>query len=284
MINVKDLEFTYPGNNEKTIKGLSFSIARGEVFGFLGPSGAGKSTTQKIIIGILKNYKGQVSVFDNELSGMGPDYYERVGVAFEFPNLYTKFTAMENLDYFKAMYKGETAEPESLLELVGLMKDARTRVSDYSKGMKMRLNLCRALLNNPDILFLDEPTSGLDPVNAKKVREIILSKKEEGKTVFMTTHNMYVADEICDRVAFIVDGKLSLIDSPRELKLKNGKKVVKIEYRFQDEIRTSEFEVDGLGENTQFQEIVKNNCIETIHSQEATLEDVFIRTTGRKLL
>lgn len=284
MINIQDLYFTYPRKKVPTLKGLNFSIQKGEIFGFLGPSGAGKSTTQRIIIGILKMYQGQVQVMGKELRKMNSDYYERVGVAFEMPNLYTKFTALENLKFFRSFYSGETVDPQALLKMVGLEQDSHTKVSDFSKGMKMRLNFCRAFLNQPEIIFLDEPTSGLDPVNAKKVKEIILRKKEEGKTIFLTTHNMQVAEDLCDRVAFIVDGQISLIESPRELKIQYGKKQVQVEYRDHGQLKDANFSLRGIGQNQTFLSLLQSKEIETMHTQEATLEDIFIEVTGRSLL
>jgi len=283
MIEIKNLEFTYPGNTEKTIKGIDFRIEKGEILGFLGPSGAGKSTTQKIIIGVLKNYLGTVQVLGKELRSQKSDYYEKIGVEFEFPNLYSKLTALENLRFFRSLYAGATEDPMRLLEIVGLTEDANTRVSGFSKGMKMRLNFVRAFLNQPEIIFLDEPTAGLDPVNAKNVKNIILEKKAEGKTIFLTTHNMTVADEVCDRVAFIVDGKITLIDSPRELKIRNGKKDVRVEYREDGATASREFELRNIGNNAEFLTLIQSKAIETIHTQEATLEDIFIQVTGRSL-
>ena len=283
MIEIKNLKYTYPGNSEETIHGIDFHIEKGEIFGFLGPSGAGKSTTQKIIIGILKRYSGQVQVFGKELRDQKNDYYEKIGVEFEFPNLYTKLTALENLKFFASLYSGEMENPMKLLELVGLAEDANVRVAGYSKGMKMRLNFIRALLNKPELIFLDEPTAGLDPVNAKNIKNLILEKKAEGKTVFLTTHNMTVADEVCDRVAFIVDGQIRLIDSPRELKIRNGKKNVRVEYRENGSTESREFEMKNIGSNTDFIELIKSKEIETIHTLEATLEDIFIHATGRSL-
>ena len=283
MITVNNLRFSYPGAKESTLKGLDFNIAKGEIFGFLGPSGAGKSTTQKILIGILKSYQGQVTVMEKELSRSNFEYYEKIGVAFEFPNLYGKFTALENLNFFRSLYAGPTEEPLELLKRVGLEDDAKTRVSNFSKGMKMRLSFCRALLNKPEIIFLDEPTSGLDPVNAKKIKEIIQEQKVEGKTIFLTTHNMNVAEEICDRVAFIVDGKISLIDAPRRLKIGYGKRMVHLEYREGDSTGSRDFELDGIGENAGFLKLLREKEIERMHTQEATLEDIFIKVTGRSL-
>jgi len=284
MINVQDLIFTYPGQKEPTIQSMNFNIRKGEIFGFLGPSGAGKSTTQKILIGVLKGYQGSVKVMDIEIKDIGPNYYERIGVAFEFPNFYTKFSVLENLKLFRSLYSGRTENPITLLEKVGLENAKHMKVSQLSKGMKMRLNFCRALLNDPDILFLDEPTSGLDPVNSKQMKDLILEKKKEGKTVLITTHNMQAAEELCDRVAFIVDGQIKLIDSPRELKLRKGQKRIIVEYRKDGELMSSTFPQLGIGENSSFLSLIRDYSIETMHSQEASLEQIFIEVTGRELI
>ena len=283
MIRVKDLHFAYPGNDNNTLNGLSFQIQEGEIFGFLGPSGAGKSTTQKILIGILKNFSGEVLVNSQNLQAVDSNFYEAIGVAFETPNLYSKFTALENLSFFRNFYSGECRDPLELLAAVGLENDANVRVSDYSKGMKVRLNFCRSLLHDPKLIFLDEPTAGLDPVNLRKMETLILAEKSRGKTVCITTHDMHVADTLCDRVAFIVDGHIKLIDEPRALKLQHGERLLEIEYREKETLKKETFSLDDAGENTAFINIIKNHYIETLHSREASLEDVFVKTTGRTL-
>lgn len=283
MIQVKNLRFTYAGNLEETLHNIDFEVKEGEIFGFLGPSGAGKSTTQKVLTGILKNYTGSVQVFDKEIKQQGRGFYERVGISFEFPNVYTKLTARENLEYFASMYSGKTADPMELLSMVGLEQSADTQVSKFSKGMKMRLNFCRAFLNHPDLIFLDEPTTGLDPSNARKIKDIILERKKQGKTVFLTTHNMNVAEELCDRVAFMVEGKLPLIDSPRELMVSRGKRAVRVEFEENSHAGKKDFPLDGIGDNREFLGILRDGKIKTIHSLEATLEDIFIETTGQSL-
>ncbi len=284
MITVKDLHFTYASADKEALRGLSFEIAQGEIFGFLGPSGAGKSTTQKILIGLLRDYQGAVKIFDRDLSSWGADYYERIGVSFEFPNHFLKLTAVENLSYFGALYQGKTHAPQELLEMVGLGEDGGLRVSQYSKGMKSRLSVARALLHEPQLLFLDEPTAGLDPMNADRIVKLIRAQQQAGKTVFLTTHDMAVADQLCDRVAFIVDGEIPVIDAPRKLKLEHGKPGLRVEYRVDGDLESADFPLEKLGDNRAFLDLLQSHELQTIHSQEASLADIFIQVTGRGLL
>ncbi len=174
LIDVRDLTYTYPKTAAPAVASLSFEIPPGEIFGFLGPNGAGKSTTQKLLIGLLRDYQGSVSVFGRDLRQWGHDYYERLGVSFEFSNHHLKLTALENLSYFRALYAGDTEDPRHLLDQVGLGADADKRVSQFSKGMRGRLNVARALLPKPDLFVsgradgrarpgIEPPDSGSDP-------------------------------------------------------------------------------------------------------------------------
>ena len=283
MIQVQNLSYTYPGSREPVLKDISFDIEQGEIFGFLGPSGAGKSTTQKVLNGLLKGYKGSVEVNGTNLEHMDRSFYEKIGVAFEFPNLYLKLTALENLQLFASLFKSATRDPEELLALVGLSGDLDTRVSAFSKGMKMRLNFIRSLLNRPEILFLDEPTAGLDPGNARIMKDIILDLQQEGVTIFLTTHHMDDAGELCKRLAFMVEGSLPVIDSTSALKLRHGEKKLRVTYTGGDDSLTGEFPMEGLANNKLFQEILKSREVLTIHTLEASLEDIFIQVTGQQL-
>jgi len=167
--------------------------------------------------------------------------------------------------------------------MVDLQKDANQRVGSFSKGMKTKLNFARALLNNPQMLFLDEPTTGLDPVSARQIKNIILEKKKQGTTIFLTTHNMNDADELCDRVGFMVDGSLALIESSKDLKLQHGKKLVNVEYLINGSLQKEEFTLADLGSNSRFLSLLNSGQVQTIHTAEATLDDVFIKVTGRQL-
>jgi fluoroquinolone transport system ATP-binding protein len=149
--------------------------------------------------------------------------------------------------------------------------------------MKNRLNVARALLHGPQLLFLDEPTSGLDPVNARRIKELIRAQQDAGKTIFLTTHNMAVAEELCDRVAFIVDGEIKLVGAPRVLKLQHGAPLVQVEYQANSHTAREQFALAGLGDDRAFLHLLRSGKVQTIHTQEATLEDIFIRVTGRSL-
>ena len=283
MLKVQNLEFTYPKSKKKAVNGVSFEIKKGEIFGFLGPNGAGKTTTQKVIIGLLKKYSGNVELLGRDLKDWKTDIYNRIGVGFELPNHYQKLTALENLQFFASFYRKKTINPNKLLKMVELEKDANQRVATFSKGMKSKLNFARSLLNDPEVLFLDEPTTGLDPVSSRLIKNIIKEQRKEGKAIFLTTHNMTDADELCDRVGFIVEGKLVLIESPKELKIKHGKKIVKIEYLKNKELVSQEFDLKNIADNNRFLSLLRSGTVQTIHTAEATLEDIFIQVTGRKL-
>ncbi|MDP3130301.1 MAG: ABC transporter ATP-binding protein [Bacillota bacterium] len=276
---IKGLTFTYPTAKETTIKGVSFAVKKGTIFGLLGPSGAGKSTTQKILAKLLWDYQGEIRFFGRDLRTFGKEFYERVGVGFEMPVHFNRLTARENLSYFAGLYKTK-ADYEALLTRVGLKNDANRPVGEYSKGMKVRLNFVRALLNDPEFLFLDEPTNGLDPSNAKILKDMILEMKTAGKTIFITTHLMGDVEQLCDEVAFMTKGSISEVSSPRELKLRYGKKEVIIESIAPAGERKTVFPLEGIGHNDAFLDVLKNDRVVTIHSGETTMEDIFIKVTG----
>ncbi|MBX7434810.1 ABC transporter ATP-binding protein [Mycobacterium sp. Y57] len=284
VIDVRDLTYAYPKAAEPAVDGMDFTVGAGEIFGFLGPNGAGKSTTQKLLIGLLRGHRGRAHVWGRDPLDWGQDYYQRIGVSFELPNHYLKLTGAENLRFFASLYDGPTRDPAQLLEAVGLADAADIRVGRYSKGMQMRLTFARSLVNDPELLFLDEPTSGLDPVNARTVKDIIGDLKARGRTVFLTTHDMATADELCDRVAFVVDGRIAALDSPAELKIARSRRLVRVEYRDPaGALQTAEFGMDGLAEDPGFRAVLRDHHVETIHSREASLDEVFVDVTGRRL-
>lgn len=281
MIEVKDLTFSY-GKDKQALHGLDFTVEDGEIFGFLGPNGSGKSTTQKILTGILRGYGGRVSLFGEDMNNIHTqDFFQKIGVLFEFPYLYANLSAIDNLHYFSSFYpKEQLREAEELLEELEFKKDfLRRPVSSYSKGMRQRVSMARALISNPKLLFLDEPTSGLDPAGAVLFRRIIEKERQKGTTVFVTTHNMFDADLLCDRIAFLSNGNIVALDTPGNLKEQNSSRSIVVEYVYQGRREERTIEASELKAGIPFA------CDEliSVHSQEPTLEDIFIRYAGRGL-
>lgn len=280
MIQVRNLSFSY--TRKPFFEDTAFDVSRGEILGFLGPSGAGKSTLQKILTGLLPGFSGVVRVHEITIGQHDGSFYEKIGVAFEFPSLYEKLTAYENLAFFASLYPSHR-NIKSLLSRVGLENEADKKVSDFSKGMKTRLNFIKALMHDPDILFLDEPTSGLDPSNARVVKDMILEEKAAGKTIILTTHNMYDASELCDRVAFIVDGKIKALDTPRNLIMSRGASTIRYTYSNGGTEVQKEIKLKETSQDEDLVRLLRENRILSIHSGEPTLNDVFVELTGRQL-
>jgi fluoroquinolone transport system ATP-binding protein len=280
MITVQGLQFSY--TQKPFIEQMDFSVQQGEIFGFLGPSGAGKSTVQKILTGLLPRYGGSVVVNGKEIKQHDNRFYETIGVDFEFPSLYEKLTARENLRFFASLYRN-TLPLDPLFASVGLLAEADKKVSSYSKGMKSRLNFIKALVHDPTLLFLDEPTSGLDPSNSRLMKDLILDQKQRGKTILLTTHNMYDATELCDHVAFIVDGQIRALDTPHNLIMKRG--ASKIVYTYLENGReiSREIPLETTKKDENLKRLIENNALRSIHSSEPTLNAIFAELTGRKL-
>lgn len=281
MIQVSNLSFSY--TKKPFISDMSFSVSPGEIFGFLGPSGAGKSTLQKVLIGMLSTYEGSAKVNGVECRERTNRFYEDIGVDFEFSTMYEKLTAKENLRFFSSLYEKKPRPIEELLEMVGLWHDADKRVSDYSKGMKARLNFIKALLHDPLLLCLDEPTSGLDPTNSRMMKDMILAEKAKGKTILLTTHNMQDAAELCDRVAFIVNGQICALDSPHNLIMSKGAAAVTYTWIENGE-HSATCPLDRLSSDEKLKTLIAENRLQSIHSSEPTLNDIFMDITGRTLL
>ena len=281
VIEVRNLFFSY--SKQPFLKDISFSVQEGEIFGFLGPSGAGKSTLQKVLTGLCTNYQGTARILGIDSNQHGRDFYEKIGVDFEFPSLFEKLSARENLNYFAGLYSGEKRNVDELLETVGLLNYADKKVSTFSKGMKSRLNFIKSLVHNPKILFLDEPTSGLDPNNAKIMKDMIRKEKEAGKTIIITTHNMQDAAELCDRVVFIVDGQMKALDTPHNFIMQRG--AAKVVYSYmedgKEQIRNSF--LSDLSSDRVLQKLIAENRITSIHSTEPALSDIFMELTGAQL-
>ena len=283
MIKVENLFYSYTHDDNYAVKDVSFEVEKGEVFGFLGPSGAGKSTTQGILTGLLPMQKGIANVAGYDMKNPSRKMFNKIGVSFEQSNVYGKLTALENLEFYRKLFDVETMDPKELLKLVGLSDVLNKKAAAFSKGMKHRLTFVRSMLNNPELWFLDEPTTGLDPAIANQIKDVIKEKNNDGTTIFLTTHNMFIADELCDRVGFIIDGVLKLIDSPRNLKLQYGEKFVDVEYKVGDETKKDSISLIKEEDRLRLNHIINNYDIELMHTKEATLEEIFIKVTGRGL-
>ena len=284
MIRVKNLYHSYNKDDQYQVKDVSFEVKEGEVFGFLGPSGAGKSTVQNILTGLLQLQDGEATVAGYSIHEMSKKMFNKIGMSFEQSNVYSKLTAKENLDFYRKLFDVPTRDPLDLLRLVGLDGKENIKAGEFSKGMKHRLTFARSMINNPELWFLDEPTTGLDPSIAADIKDIIKEKNREGVTVFLTTHNMFIADELCDRVAFIVDGEIKLIDSPKNLKLQYGDQLVDVEYIEGGQVIKETLSIILPEDKKGLQNIIENHDIQTMHTKEATLEEIFIKVTGRGLV
>lgn len=280
MIDVKDLCFSY--TEKPFVENITFHVGKGEIFGFLGPSGAGKSTIQKVLTGLNTKYKGSVNVAGVEMRERTNRFYENIGVDFEFSTCYDKFTARQNLAYFASLYEKKTRSIGELLEMVGLEHEVDKKVADFSKGMRSRLNFIKALIHDPEILFLDEPTSGLDPTNSRLMKDVILRERERGKTVIITTHNMYDATELCDQVAFIVAGKMRALDSPHNLIMSRGAARLQYTY-FDNEEKSGDCLLNETAHDNILKTAIAKNQLLSVHSSEPTLNDIFVDITGRTL-
>lgn len=282
-IRVKDLSFSY--GERQAVKGIDFEVGRGEVLGFLGPNGAGKSTTVKMLTGQLKPGGGQAELLGLDVAVHPKMVQGQIGVCFEKSNLYEQMSALDNLKLFARIYDVRNFDGEALMERVGLGGRGNDKVASYSKGMRQRMMIARALVSNPEILFLDEPTDGLDPVSAESIRNLILEEKQRGVTIFVTTHDMEEADKISDRVAFINAGKIVALDTPHNLKQAYGKRSLKVEVLQTDgTLGERRIQLNGASTGEALQRLFSDEKVITIHSEEATLEDIFIRITGRGLV
>ena len=283
MIKVESLYHSYNNDENYAVKNASFDVPKGEIFGFLGPSGAGKSTTQGILTGLLPLQRGNVTVAGYDVKNISRKMFNKIGMSFEQSNVYSKMSAKENLDFYKKLFDVETRDSEALIKLVGLGGKEDVRAGEFSKGMKHRLTFARSMLNNPELWFLDEPTTGLDPAIAADIKDIIRAENQKGVTIFLTTHNMFIAEELCDRVAFIIDGEIKLIDSPRNLKLAYGEQLVEVEYQKNGDLTKETFSTVLDDDKARLQSVIGNNQIQSMHTKEATLEEIFIKVTGRGL-
>lgn len=281
-ISVKDLHYSYGDN--LAVDGISFDVAAGEVIGFLGPNGAGKSTVVKMLTGQLTPQEGTATLLGMDVVKARKQVQQEIGISFESTNLYEKMSAVENLDLFAKLYKVGNFDAVGLLEKVGLGGREKEHVANYSKGMKQRLMVARAMVSDPKMLFLDEPTDGLDPVSTEAIHALIRGSTQRGTTVVLTTHDMLEADKLSNRVAFLNQGKIVALDTPARLKQRFGLRALKVEIGLPDGgTAVREVTLDEDQTPQAVFDLFKNERILTVHSEEATLEDIFFDITGRGL-
>ncbi|MCX7682082.1 MAG: ABC transporter ATP-binding protein [Anaerolineae bacterium] len=262
------------------VDGLTFTVEEGEVFGLLGPNGAGKTTTIRLLTGQLRPTAGQARVVGCDVVSERERLLPQIGVVFEQQNLYDRMSGRGNLLFSAQLYGVDAGRVEEVLEMVGLRERAAERVRTYSNGMKQRLLIARALLHRPRLLFLDEPTKGLDPAVARDIRQMIAELAAQGMTVFLTTHYMEEADQLCQRVAFLDQGRIVALDHPARLKMSYGRRLV---HATLDDGTQLDLPLGDSAAGRRLGELAAAGRILTLHSAEATLEDVFIRLTGRRL-
>lgn len=278
LIEVSGLSKKYKSYH--ALNNLNFKVYEGEIFGFLGPSGAGKTTTIKILTGQLKQTSGSANILNLPTGKITEDIYQEIGIVSDMSGIYERLTVYQNLVFFGKLFSVNPSYIEELLRKFGLFDHRDKLASNLSKGMKQRLVLIRAILHKPKILFLDEPTSGLDPVSANSVHDILDQLRKQGTAIFLTTHNMDEAEKLCDRIALLNDGVISELDTPAALRKKfNRNKQYKVQLINQTEaiLDDSEHSLNKI------KDWLSNQLIETIHSCEPTLEQIFLEATGRKL-
>lgn len=266
--------------NFEAVKSISLSIKKGTIFGLLGPNGAGKSTTIKILTCQLLPTSGTAYIGGLNTVLDAVEIKKKIGVVFESQNLYEELSVYENLNFFRRLYNSPKERISEVLKAVGMERYQKDKVKTFSKGMKQKIMISRALLNDPEVLFMDEPGSGLDPRSAREIRQMILGLKEQGKTILITTHNMEEADFLCDCLAIIHKGSIIAMDTPANLKKRYGEDVLRIKTVKGD---IYESPLNTKASSDIFEKLSENNQISLVHSKEATIEDVFIKLTGEKL-
>lgn len=281
-IIVEDLTYAY--DQLTAVDHINFKVQEGEILSLLGPNGAGKTTTVKMLTGQLRPQEGVATLLGIDITQETEEVQAQIGVCFELTNLYEQMSAEENLNLFANLFAVKDFDAAALLVRIGLEGRGKDRVETYSKGMKQRLMVARALVNSPRILFLDEPTEGLDPVSSETIRNVILEERQRGATVFLTTHDMVEADKLSDRVAFIDQGEIAALDTPHNLKQQYGKRAIKAEVVGSDgRLESREIILDNPDTPDDMQALFAQEQVVTLHSSEATLEDIFIHVTGRGL-
>ncbi|MDQ2906486.1 MAG: ABC transporter ATP-binding protein [Chloroflexota bacterium] len=293
MIEARDLRRTF--GTKEAVTGISFSVRRGEIFGLLGPNGAGKTTTIRMLTGQIDPSGGNASVAGCDVVRERARLKECIGVVFEAQNLYERLSAHQNLQFSCWLYGLPASRADEVLSLVGLRDRAKDKVSKYSNGMKQRLMIARALLHRPPMLFLDEPSRGLDLIATRAIHQVIQQLRTEGVTILLTTHLMDEADQLCQYVGFIVNGRLVANDTPRNLKLAHGQRSMIVTLADQPgdhlasasvahDMREVSLNMDDPADQRRLAEWMGQGRVLSVHSREATLEEVFIEIAGTSLV
>jgi len=278
MISVEALTKHYGA--VKAVDGISFQVARGEVFSLLGHNGAGKTTTIRMLTCRIRASSGKAEIAGFNCATEAEKIKPRVNLVSQDQNLYERMSGHDNLAFFASLYGAPATRVAELMRIVGMTEVASRRVKTYSGGMKQRLLIARALVNQPEVLFLDEPTAGLDPASAKEVRTLIKDLSRAGTTVFLTTHYMEEADELSDRVAFLAHGRIVALDTPQELKLRYWQRTARVLLEDRSEATIA---LGSADDGARMAGWMRDGKVLTVHSQEGTLEDVFIALAGRAL-
>lgn len=285
MIESRKLRRTF--GSKEAVAGISFYVPRGEIFGLLGPNGAGKTTTIRMLSGQIEPSGGSAVVAGCDVVKQHAQLKERIGVVFEEQNLYERLSARLNLEFSCWLYGLPKSRVDEVLDLVRLRDRAKDPVRAFSNGMKQRLVIARALLHRPPMLFLDEPSRGLDPISAREVRQTVKQLSQQGITILLTTHLMEEADQLSQRVAFIVNGRLVANDTPRNLKLSHGQRTMVV--TLEDDRHTQNnngplseisLSLDDPADQAQLAALMGQGKVRAVHSREATLEEVFIEVAG----
>jgi ABC-2 type transport system ATP-binding protein len=274
IISVQDFSKQY--GDIKAVNNISFEVQHGEIYGFLGPNGAGKTTTIKVMIGRLHKYEGEISICGLSARSSIKKIHQQIGIVSEHQSLYKHLSAFSNIDFFRQLFDLAPTATHAIMERLGITELANRRIDTLSKGQRQKILLARAMLHRPSVIFLDEPTSGLDPESAREIHHLIKEMKHLGVTIFLTTHQMEEADNLCDSVAFIKAGRIIHQGAPLKLKQQLGRASLLVSYLNQNgEEQSEQLELSGELTYQRLEEIRQQGTICSIHSQEASLRDVF---------